>query len=40
MIRVTYIRLVLGVGNFFIVVVLVDHNGIGDRMLEFIGKRM
>ena len=34
------IGLVLGVGYFFIVAVLVDHNGIRDRMLEFIGKRL
>ena len=34
------IGLVLGVGKFFIVVALFDHNGIRDRMLEFIGKRL
>lgn len=35
---VIYIVLMLGVGNFFIEGVLIDHIGIGGRMLEFIGK--
>ena len=38
MIRVICIGLVLGVGSFFIISVLVAHNGIGGRMLGFIGK--
>lgn len=38
MIRVICIGLVLGVGNFFIVSVLVGRNGIGGRMLGFIGR--
>lgn len=37
-IHVIYIGLMLGVGNFFIVNVLVGHSGIEGRMLEFIGK--
>ena len=37
-IRVIYIGLVLGVGSFFIISVLVGHNGIRGRMLGFIGK--
>lgn len=36
--RVICIRLVLGVGSFFIVGVLVGHSEIEDRMLEFIGR--
>ena len=36
----TRIGLALGVERFFIVGVLVDHNGIRDRMLKFIGKRL
>ena len=38
MIHVICIGLVLGVGSFFIVSILVGHNGIGGRMLGFIGK--
>lgn len=36
--RVIYIGPVLGVGNFFIISALVGRNGIGGRMLGFIGK--
>ena len=35
--HVIYIGLVLGVRNIFIVGVLVGHNGIGGKMLGFIG---
>ena len=38
MIHVICIELVLGAGSFFIVSVLVDHSGIGGRMLGFTGK--
>lgn len=38
MIRVICIGLVLGVENFFIISVLVGRNGIGGRMLGFIGR--
>lgn len=40
MIHVICIGLVLRVKNFFIVGVLVGRNGIEDRMLGFIGRRL
>ena len=40
MIRVICIRLVSGVRSFFIINVLIGHNGIEDRMLGFIEKEI
>ena len=40
MIHVICIGLMLGVKNFFIVGVLVGHNGIEDKMLGFIRRRL
>ncbi len=40
MIRVIYIRLVLGVESFFIINVLIGHSGIEDRMLGFIKRKL
>ena len=40
MIRVICIRLVSGVRSFFIINVLIGHNGIEDRMLGFIERRL